>query len=66
MMFREQISKIIEVYINDMLIKSKIASDHVSHLADTFHILRTYRMKLNSLKCIFGMAFRKFLRFMVN
>ena len=39
-----------------MLIKSKIASNHVAHLADTFNILRTYHMKLNPLKCVFGMA----------
>ena len=55
-----------EVYVDDMLIKSKIASDHVSHLVDTFNILKTYRMKLNPLKCAFGVASRKFLRFMVN
>ena len=55
-----------EVYIDDMLIKSKVASDHVTHLADTFNILRRYRMKLNPLKCAFGVAFGKFLGFMVN
>ena len=66
MMFKEQISKAIEVYVDDMLVKSKVASDHVAHLANTFNILRTYRMKLNPLKCAFSMAFRKFLGFMVN
>ena len=55
-----------EVYVDDMLVKSKVASDHIVHLVDTFNILRTYRMKLNPLKCAFGMAFRKFLGFMVN
>ena len=66
MMFKEQTSKIMEVYIDDMLVKSKIVSNQVSHLANTFNILRTYRMKLNPLKCAFGMASRKFLGFMVN
>ena len=66
MMFKEQISKTMEVYVDDMLVKSKIASDHVFHLADAFKILRVYRMKLNPLKCVFGVASRKFLRFMVN
>ena len=55
-----------EVYIVNMLVKSKIASDHVSHLADTFNILRKYRMKLNLLKCTFSVASKKFLGFMVN
>ena len=65
-MFKEYISKTMEVYVDDMLVKSKIASDHVTHLADTFNILKTYRMKLNPLKFAFGMASRKFLEFMVN
>ena len=66
MMFKEQISKAMEVYVDDMLIKSKAASNHVAHLADTFNILKTYRMELNPLKCSFGVASRKFLGFMVN
>ena len=66
MMFKEQINEMMEVYIDYMLVKSKVTSNHVLHLADTFNILRTYRMKLNPLKCAFGMASRKFLRFMVN
>ena len=55
-----------KIYVDDMLVKSKIASDHVLHLADTFNILRMYIMKLNPLKCIFGVASKKFLGFMVN
>ena len=66
MMFKEQIGKTIEVYIDDMLLKSKVASDHVTHLTDTFRILRTHRMKLNPLKCAFGLASGKFLGFVVN
>ena len=42
MMFKEQINKVIEVYVDDILFKSKIASDHVMHLADTFNVLQTY------------------------
>ena len=56
MMFKEQIGKTMEVYIDDMLVKSKVASDHIAHLTDTFKILRAYRMKLNPLKCAFGVA----------
>ena len=66
MMFKEQIGKTMEVYTDDMLIKSKVASDHVTHLTHMFKILRTYRMKLNPLKCAFGVASGKFLGFMVN
>ena len=56
MMFKEQISKMIEVYVDDILVKSMIASDHVAHLANTFNVLRMYRMKLNPLKYAFGVA----------
>ena len=66
MMFREQIGKTIEVYVDDMLIKSKAAVDHVAHLSDTFAILRRYQMKLNPLMRAFRVASRKFLGFMVN
>ena len=51
MMFREQIGKTMEVYVDDMIVKSKTAADHVTHLLDTFAVLRKYRMKLNPLKC---------------
>ena len=54
MMFKEHISKTMEVYADDMLVKSKIIADHVAHLADTFVVLRRYQMRLNPLKCVFG------------
>ena len=60
------IGKTIEVYVDDMLVKSKVASAHVAYLTDTFKILRMYRMKLNPLKCAFGVASGKFLGFTVN
>ena len=66
MMFKEKIGKTMEVYVDDMLVKSKTAADHVAHLADTFVVLRKYRMKLNPLKCAFGVASGKFMGFMVN
>ena len=52
--------------MDDMLVKSKVVLDHVAHLVDMFKILRTYRMKLNPLKCTFGVASGKLLGFMVN
>ena len=66
MIFKEQISKTMEFCIDDMLVKSKIAFDHITHLANMFNILRTYRMKLNPLKYAFGVASKKFFGFMVN
>ncbi|XP_022891957.1 uncharacterized protein LOC111406817 [Olea europaea var. sylvestris] len=45
-----------EVYVDDMLVKSLEAEDHITHLNSTFQILRRYRMRLNPLKCSFGVA----------
>ncbi|XP_063942768.1 uncharacterized protein LOC135150410 [Daucus carota subsp. sativus] len=66
MMFKEQIGKTMEVYVDDMLVKSKEAQDHIQHLAEMFDILRKHRMKLNPQKCVFGVESGKFLGFMVN
>ena len=65
-MFAPFIKKTMEVYVDDMLMNSKHASDHVKYLKDCFDTLRQYRMKLNPAKCAFSMESRKFLRFMVN
>ncbi|KAI3465839.1 hypothetical protein Pfo_022502 [Paulownia fortunei] len=48
------------VYIDDMLVKSKLASNHVSDLKECFNILRTYQMKLNPAKCTFGVRGGKY------
>ena len=66
MMFKEKIGRTMEVYIDDMLVKSKVASNHITHLANMFKILRKYCIKLNPLKCTFDITSGKFLGFMVN
>ncbi|KAL2471515.1 Ribonuclease H [Abeliophyllum distichum] len=55
-----------EVYVDDMLVKSLNAKDHIGHLRGMFEVLRKYHMKLNPLKYTFGVASRKFLGYMVN
>ena len=55
-----------EVYIDDMLIKSKECLDHATHLQHVFDLLRTYGMKLNPKKCAFGVSARQFLGFMMT
>ena len=64
--FRSLMGKTMEVYINDMLIKYKESLDHTQHLQKTFELQRTYDMKLNPLKCAFGVSSGKFLGFMVT
>ena len=55
-----------EVYIDDMLVKSTTTELHIAHLAEAFQILKKYNMKLNPAKCTFGVSARKFLGFIVN
>ena len=65
-MFRSLLSSTMEVYIDDMLVKSKQRPDHVAHLQQTFDLLRESSMKLNPLKCAFGVSAGRFLEFMVT
>ena len=65
-MFRPLLGKTIEVYIDDMLVKSKERPDHAEHLQETFKLLRAYGMKLNTSKWAFGVSAGRFLGFMVT
>ena len=64
--FRPLIGRTMEVYIDDMLIKTKERPDHTKHLQETFELLHTNGMKLNPLKCAFRVSSSKFLGFMVT
>ena len=64
--FRPLIGKTMEVYIDNMLVKTRERPDHTKHLQETFELLRTNGMKLNPLKCAFGVSSGKFLGFMVT
>ena len=55
-----------EVYVDNMLVKSKTTSNHVSDLEECFGIIKRYDMKLNPKKGTFGVASGKFLGFIVN
>ena len=55
-----------EVYVDDMLVKSIEAEEHIKDLQEAFGTLRKHRMKLNPTKCAFGVASGKFLGFMVT
>ena len=65
-MFQKKIDTTMEVYIDDMLVKSTTAELHIAHLSEAFQILRNYNMKLNPTKCAFGVSVGKFLGFIVN
>ena len=58
--------KSIEVYIDDMVVKSKVVFEHVEDLGNIFEILRKHKLRLNASKCSFGVRSSKFLGYMVT
>ena len=65
-MFESQMGKNIEVYIDDMVVKSKIVFEHIGDLTNIFEILRGHKLRLNASKCFFGVGSSKFLSYMVT
>ena len=65
-MFNKQIGRNMEVYVDDMLVKSKEELAHLDDLRETFATLKQYQIKLNPGKCVFGVVLGKFLGFMVS
>ena len=65
-MFRPQIGRNVEAYVDDMLVKSLDEERHLDDLQETFDTLRRHQMKLNPNKCVFGVSLGKFLGFMVS
>ena len=65
-MFEPQLGKNIEVYIDDMVVKSKVVSELVGDLENIFKILRKHKLRLNASKCSFSVGSGKFLDYMVT
>ena len=65
-MFEPQLGKNVEVYIDDMVVKSKLVSEHLTDLANIFEILRRQKHRLNASKCSFGVGSGKFLGYMMT
>ena len=65
-MFESLLGKNIEIYIDDMVVKSKMVSEHLRDLRIIFEILRNYKLHLNASKCSFSVGSGKFLGYMVT
>ena len=65
-MCEPQLGKNVEVYINDMVVKSKLVSEHVEDLTSIFEILKEHKLRLNTSKCSFRVGSGKFLGYMVT
>ncbi|CAL2276653.1 unnamed protein product [Prunus armeniaca] len=64
--FKQQIGRTMEVYVDDMLVKAPKRADHLKNLTEAFSLLRQYRMKLNPSKCTFGVSSGRFLGYLVT
>ena len=65
-MFTHQLGRNVQVYVDDMLVKSVRENDHLSDLQETLNTLQSYNMKLNPSKCMLWVTVGKFLGFMVS
>ena len=65
-MFESLLGKNIGIYIDDMVVKSKMVSEHLGDLRIIFEVLRNYKLCLNASKCSFGVGSGKFLGYMVT
>ena len=64
--FKDQIERNLEVYLDDMIAKSKRIEDHAEHLRETFETLLANGMRLNLEKCVFRVTGGKCLGFLVD
>ena len=65
-MFRDRIECIVEVYINDMVVKSKQEVQHIEDFQGVFKVLRQHKLRLNGEKCTFGVGAGKFLGYLIT
>ncbi|KAI5313233.1 hypothetical protein L3X38_042407 [Prunus dulcis] len=65
-LFAPLIGNTMEVYVDDMLVKSRTTDKHIPNVFAMFTILKQYKMRLNPTKCAFGVASGKFLSFMIS
>ncbi|MCI43524.1 hypothetical protein A2U01_0064761, partial [Trifolium medium] len=61
--YRNEIGDMLEVYMEDMIVKSEQEIDHTSHLRKVFEQARKFNMRFNPEKCTFGVKAGKFLGF---
>jgi len=64
--FKPQLGRNVDSYIDDMIVKSKKSEDHLTDLEETFDRLRRYNLKLNPVKCVFAVGGGKFLGYLVT
>ena len=64
--FDDILHKTVQCYVDDLVVKTKKRWDHLRDLRIVFNRLRKYQLKMNPLKCAFGVTSGKFLGFIVR
>ena len=64
--FQDMQHKTVECYVDDLTVKSKRKEDHLQDLREVFLRLRKHKLRMNPLKCFFGVSSGKFLGFIVR
>lgn len=66
LIFHDYVETFMQVYINDIVIKSPLVNGHLDHLRQSFKRMRKYILKMNPLKCAFCVQVGDFLGFVVH
>jgi hypothetical protein len=66
LIFHDLLGIILEIYIDDVVVKSKSKDNHLVDLRLALERLRRYGLKMNPLKCVFGVSASKFLGFIIH
>ncbi|XP_058211615.1 uncharacterized protein LOC131323791 [Rhododendron vialii] len=61
-----QMLSFMDVYIDDVVVKSNSVDEHLHHLEQTLERMRRYNLKINPLKCVFGVTAGNFLGFLMH
>jgi hypothetical protein len=64
--FHELISKIVEIYIDDVVVKSRNYKEHLADLRKMLECTRKHGLKMNPNKCAFGVSAGQFLGFLIH
>ena len=65
-MFRDKIGRTVDLYIDDMVVKSKQEAQYTEDLQGVFEVLRQCKLCLNAEKCAFGVGASKFLGYLIT
>jgi hypothetical protein len=66
LIFHDLLGTILEIYIDDVVVKSADFEGHLADLQLAFERMRKYGLKMNPLKCAFGLLAGRFLGFVVH